>query len=235
MAKRPSARSMSSIVLVVLLGGVLVTQALQAVATHEPANKAAASAVSLIDFDRSAVLLEETMRVSSTQDLILNLAAECSILTELTTGGGGLTEDSASAFGQVNMNITIDGTPVPISTFDQDPDEEGVQTDDGTVTFCEREERRSITDEEDDGTDEEATYQRTKQANGWQWLALDVGNNYDDPENGNNIVEIVVNGYYDTGTAGRAVADAYVGQRILIAEPTHASVHEQILPVDENA
>ena len=237
MARRPSARSMSSVVLVVLLGGVLVTQALQAVATHEPANKAAASSVSLVDFDRSAVLLRETMRVSSTQDVILNLAAECSILTELTTGGGGLAEDSAEAFGQVNMNITIDGRPVPISTFDQDPATPGTQNDDGTVTFCEREDRRTVRDAEspEDGTDETYTYQRTKQANAWQWLALDVGKNYDAPANGNNIVDIVVHGYYATSEVGRAVADAYVGQRVLIAEPTHASVHEQILPVDENA
>ena len=230
--------SASAIMLALVAGLLFWNMALdQADAGHEPANKTASSAVSLVDFDTSAVLLSETMRVSSVQDLVLSVSAECSILTTMTVGGEDMATDSASAAGQVNINVTIDGTPVPISTFDQDAAKPGVQTDDGTVTFCEREDRQSVRDAEDpaDDTDEERIYERTKSANSWNWLAIDVGKTYDDPANGNNIVEVVVNGYYDTTVTGRATADAYVGQRILVAEPTHASVHEQILPADESA
>ena len=47
-----------------------------AIATHEPANKAAATANGVAEFDRSAVLLQERIKVSSPYDLILQLTSE---------------------------------------------------------------------------------------------------------------------------------------------------------------
>ena len=203
-----------------------------AIATHEPANKAAATANGVAEFDRSAVLLQERIKVSSPYDLILQLTSECSILTELTTGGTGTT-DSATASGSIRMYVTLDGRRVPISTADTNPTMPGTQNDDGEATFCNRTYNRTVADtENDNNVDEEHDYIRTKNANAFNWLALDVGTTYDNPANGNNIIDVVVHAEYETSTEGRAVADAYVGRRSLIIEPTNASVHEQITPTD---
>ena len=209
---------------------VLVGQS--ATATHEPANKAAATANGVAEFDRSAVLLQERIKVSSPYDLILQLTSECSIITELTTGGTGA-EDFSEASGSIRMYITLDGRRVPISTADTNPQQPGTQNDDGEATFCNRTYGRTVRDAEGDGeVDEESDYIRTKNANAFNWLALDVGTNYDNPANGNNIIDVVVHAEYETDEQGRALADAFVGRRSLIMEPTNASVHEQVTPTD---
>lgn len=203
-----------------------------AFATHEPANKAAAAGAALEEFDRSVVLLQERLKVSSPYDLILQLTSECSIVTELTTGGTGA-EDFSEASGSVQMWITIDGEAVPVQTGDIDPDAEGTQEDDGKVTFCNRTYGRSVEDADGDGNvDQEDDYIRTKNANAFNWLALNVGTDYDKPDNGNNIVDVVVHAAYETSEQGRAIADAFVGKRTLILEATNASVHEQVEPSD---
>lgn len=200
-----------------------------AIADHEPANKVAAAGTSVESFDDATPILSETVRVSSPADLILSVTLECSILTELTTGGtgeGGAT-DFAEAEGRVDIWIEVDGKPVPVSTSTASN-----QNRPGAVTFCNREYRREVTDEEDpqDGLDEEHDFIRTKDANSFNWLALNTGSTYDDLANGQNILEIVVWADYMTSTAGEAVADAFVGQRTLIAEPTNASIHETVDP-----
>ena len=206
-----------------------------ATATHEPANKAAAASNGVAEFDRSAVLLQERVKISSPYDLILQLTSECSIITELTTGGTGA-DDFSEASGSIRMYITLDGRRVPISTADTDPQTPGTQTDDGEATFCNRTYGRTVRDTENDGNvDEEADYIRTKNANAFNWLALDVGSNYDNPANGNNIIDVVVHAEYETSEQGRALADAFVGRRSLIMEPTNASVHEQVTPTDGTA
>lgn len=225
----------------VALAGVFVASALlvtyaapEAGADHEPANKVAAagSTVEVAAPGQTVPVLQERVKVSSPFDLILSLSAECDILTELTVGGGGLTTDSASAFGQVRMFITIDGRRVPITTSDSSPPAPGTQDDDGKVVFCNRAHEKSIQDDEDDGTDEHRDMTRTRQANSFNWLALDVGFNYDDPANGQNIVDIVVFAEFTETQANRGRAEALIGNRTLIAEPTNASVHEWVQPGD---
>lgn len=218
-------------------------------ASHEPAQKVAAAGSDVDEVDDSTPILSETVRVSSTQDLVLQLTAECSILTELTTGPSdqpGAT-DSAFAFGSVRMRIEIDGKAVAVASDESAASEDDADDDDdeiGEVTFCNRAYSRTVSDGEDDqdGLDEEHDFIRTRTSNAFNWLALDVGFNYDDkctvagtpgctsvvPANGNNIVSIVVYADYDTNTTGDAVADAFVGSRTLIAEPTNASVHEVV-------
>lgn len=92
-------------------------------ADHEPANKVAAagSTTEVAAPGQTIPVLQERLRVSSPFDLILSLSAECDILTDLTIGGAGRTTDSAFAFGQVRMFITIDGRRVPITTRDSSP------------------------------------------------------------------------------------------------------------------
>src|SRR2546428_4014392 len=85
-------------------------------ATHMPADKVAASGstVEVVGPGESVTLLSGTMRTSSPEDLIFNVTAECSIVTNLTTVGN----DTSSAFGQVRIWVELDGTAVPVSGDD---------------------------------------------------------------------------------------------------------------------
>ena len=218
---------------VMIVGGLFATQG--AYADHEPANKVAASGstVEVAAPGQTIPVLQERVKVSSSFDLILQLASECDILTELTTGGEGRSADTASAFGQVRMFITIDGKTVPITQT-----QTGADGDDGKVVFCNRAHTKSIEDQEDnlpmDGTDEERDMTQTRQANAFNWLALDVGFNYDNPANGNNVVDIIVFAEFTETTENRGVAEALIGNRTLIAEPTNASNHEWVRETDES-
>ena len=108
-------------------------------------------------------------------------------------------------------------------------------TDTGKVVLCNRAHNKTVTDAEDpaDGTDEERDMTQTRQANGFNWLALDTGFVYDDPANGNNILDIVVWAEFTNEQSANALAEARVGHRTLIAEPTNASVHESVDAADE--
>lgn len=237
--------------IVVLLAGQFGGGAVSA--HHEPANKfaAAGSATDDVEPNTDHIVLSETLKVSTPFDLALSATAECSILTYLNTEGSGpgtgaAATNTASAEGIVEMWVEIDGEPVPVQTGDIDPEEDGVQNDDGEVTFCNRKYERTVTDAENplDGIDSERDFIRTRTANGFNWFALDVGANYDKPDvpagSGNNIVQVdLVARYTDSDTPCQEVTNlaaqddcsvAFVGKRTLIAEPTNASVHEAVLP-----
>lgn len=197
-------------------------------AGHEPANKlaAAGSETEVFAPGQTLPILEETIKVNTNHELILQLTAECDILTELTTGGPGENANSAGAFGQVRTWITLDGTVVPVSSDDE--------TETGKIVLCNRAHNKTITDTEDapDGTDTEEDMTRTRQANGFNWLALNVGRTFDDPANGNNVIDVVVYAEFTETTVNRGVAEARVGHRTLIVEPDNASVHESVDPAD---
>ena len=221
--------------LVVSLVGVKTAEA-----THTPANKAAAAGSDIDEISDAEPILSETFRVSSPEDIIIQVTSECSILTALTTNNDSA---NAYAFGSVRLWVEIDGKRVPVSTDDtgEDADDEVVDAGDpsdiGEVTFCNRAYERTVTDEEDplDGIDEESDYIRTRTANGFNWLALDTGSFYDDVElNGNNIITVELWADYDVATdpATHAQAEAFVGSRTMIIEPTKVSNHEQVAPED---
>ena len=204
-------------------------------ATHEPANKGAAAGSDIDEIEDAEPILSETMRVSSPEDVIVNVSAECSILTELTTNNDSL---NSKAFGSVRLWVEIDGRRVPVAVDDTavDPDDEveddGDESDIGEVVFCNRAYERTVADEESptDGVDEEHDYIRTRTANAFQWLALDTGVIYDDPANGNNILTVELWADFDEEVVGQAVADAFVGSRTMIIEPVKVSIHEQVEP-----
>lgn len=225
------ARKLPTVLGALLLAATLFTAytATTAQADHEPANKAGAVGSDVDTVGDDTALLTETMRVSSPEDLIIQVTAECSILTALTTNNDSA---NAYAYGSVRLWVTIDGTPVPVTATpgqgadDDEDDDDGV----GEVTFCNRAYERTVTDGEDpaDGIDEEEDYIRTRTANAFNWLAFDTGVAYDSPENGNNVIEVTLWGDFDTTTVGEAVAEAFVGSRTMIIEPTKVSNHEQI-------
>jgi hypothetical protein len=204
------------VLLVALLTSNLVGSA---GAAGGPANKFAAAGSTIDHVDEATPILSEQMKVSSPSDLIVQLTAECSIITELTTGGDAA--DSSDAFGEVQIWVTIDGRTVPIADDDANQD--------GRVVFCNRAYGRSVEDTEGDGdVDKEDDYIRTRTANAFNWIALNTGTGFDSPANGNNILDIVVWADYTTETTGDAVAEAFVGQRTLVVEPTHLAVRETV-------
>ena len=229
MARRPSKRDLSTGILVVLLAGVLVSQALQAGATHQPANKAASSASNVRDVTgvtgQTTTILQETMKVASPTDLILQTTAECALITSVTTGdeAGDQATDTAQAEAQIEIRIKLDGTVVPVDS---------TAGDDGWIVFCNRLYRQTATDAEGDGDiDQMDSYISSRTANAFNWFAFDVGANYDAPDvpagTGNNLVEVVVEARFTETATTDAVADAMVGRRSIVVEPTNASNHEQ--------
>jgi hypothetical protein len=230
-------RRISAVAAAAILGAaVFAVVSPKADAHHEPANKfaAAGSDVDEVFAEEDTVVLSETMKVSTPFDLLLQATAECSILTELTTSNDS---PSSDAFGSVRLRVEIDGTPVPVASDDTAT---GGGADDATdddneigeVTFCNRAYHRDVTDDENpaDGQDIEHDFIDTRTANAFNWIATDVGRVYDNPANGNNIVRIELIADYDVEATDNAVANAFVGSRTLVAEPTNLSVHETVDP-----
>ena len=207
------------------------------------ANKTAAigNTVDEIELANTDIVLREQLRVSSPADFIINLSAECAIITQLITGatnGNGDTTSSATVEGTVELWVEIDGKPVPVAG---DPNGNG---DDGDVVFCNESRGRKVTDDEDamDGQDEIADYNSARQANAFQWLATNVGFAYDDVAlNGQNIIDVTVHARFtdtdgtdcdalaigEASTFTQTCSNAFVGKRTLIVEHTKATVIEQ--------
>lgn len=205
-------------------------------ATHMPADKVAAagSTLEVMEPGGEVVVLSETFKVSSPTDLIIQLTSECAIFTNIATLGDG----TSSAFGQVRMRVEIDGTPVPVDMFDTGANGTGEQGDPGVgkVVFCNRLNQQTTRGFDDTGEDDNeiAQYQEARQANAFNWMAVNP-TSYD--ENGDNILEVeviadfVTDAVQDAG-AEAAFAEAYVGNRTLIIEPTKLAVHEQVTQDD---
>jgi hypothetical protein len=209
MAKRPSKRDLSTGILIVLLAGVLVSQALQAGANHEPADKVsvAGSAIQLTGTvatgaaplqDVEMKILDTHMRVSSPTDLILSLTSECALWTNTATVGN----DDQESIARVEMYIKLDGKVVPVADDDEvlapttDPDG---RASFGRVVFCNRAVRARTENLGAPGEGDNTTrlYNRTRTANAFNWIAQDVGlsvanGGYDDPANGNNLIDVEV-------------------------------------------
>lgn len=201
-------------------------------ASHEPANKAGAAGSDIDEVTDGTVLLSETMRVSSPEDAIISVTAECSILTQVVTNNEQL---DSTAFGSVRLWVEVDGNRVPVAVNDTAEDgddevnDEGDASDIGEVTFCNRAHEKSVADEEDplDGVDYERDYLRTRSANAFNWLALDLGTAYD--AGNDNIITVQLLADYDTAISHDTnLAEAFVGSRTMIIEPTKVSNHETV-------
>ena len=268
----PSRYSITMTIVLALIAMFMVNASFSKAAENSPAANKVAAAGSDIDSIQAGgteLIMSEVMKVSTTRDLMLHLSAECSILTRLNTQGGPNTSsESDFAFGQVKLYINIDGKRVAVSDDDVavsgTPEKE--DEDYGKVVFCNRAYQRTVTDNEGndpkDGIDGESDYIRTRTANAFTWLALDAGRTYDDPSNGNNVIQVDVFAEYSTNSSESAVsdpateptgpvtcartgpedqplassavtcADAFVGSRTLVVDTDVAANDETIQPVD---
>jgi hypothetical protein len=191
------------------------------------------------------VLSKNQIKFSNPQDLILSLSAECALWTNTATTG----DDDAETKARVETWVTIDGKIVPVSPNDTAPANGSVDPDDqagaGRVVLCNRATRmkteniETITtalgtapdpDLEDDIIIR--SYNRTREANGFNWAAIDVGRNYD--TDGDNVVNVEVHArlageVQDQDTSDNdgdtsPAAMAAIGKRTLVIEPTRMAV-----------
>lgn len=175
----------------------------EASADHEPANKVAVagSTVKVAGPGEDVTLLDTTMRNAAAKSLALQVTLECSILTDLETVG----DDLSRARSNLDVWVEIDGKRVPVA-----------DEDNGEVTFCNREYQRQTRgfDDEDATIDGHIA---TKQAHGFNWMDLQVGNGTHD---------IKVKGRLETDSTANANAEVTVGNRTLVVEPVQAAHDE---------
>lgn len=140
-------------------------------------------------------ILHTQMRTSNPADLVLQVTLECALWTEVTTVGN----DEQRAEATVTVWIEVDGQPVQVS-----------DTDDGKAVFCNRD--YEVTTFQFD--DEDATIERyleTRAANGFNWVAEDLGE---------GVHDIVVKAQLEGQATSNAEAKAAIGQRTLVVQPT---------------
>src|SRR3954463_9955505 len=108
-----------------------------------PADKMTTSAASwTVQAPNTTVpVLSAKMRTSNPADLILHLTTECTILSQITNTGS----ETQAYQATVQFFIKIDGNTVPVvpASTGSGANSGGQGADDGTVTFCDREFRRT--------------------------------------------------------------------------------------------
>lgn len=199
----------TNVLLLLVLIAMVAVQGLRAGADHQPADKVVAAGSKLVVMGPgdSVDILNATLRSSSPSDLLIGVSLECSIFTRLVTGPSEKgASDTAAATGDVKVWVELDGVVVPVSG-----DRPGDDSD--KVTFCNRAYQRTVTDAEDptDGQDIEDDFIDTKAANAFDWITLNLGN---------GIHTIVVKATLTEETIGDATAEAAIGNRTLVVEPS---------------
>ena len=197
---------------IAVVAGFIGGQAIAA-GSGTPANKvvAAGSKRVVAAPGENVTLMTATMKTSKPTDVMIQTTLECTILTGLVTNNDSPT---STAHSTVRVWVEVDGKIVSLtqqSSPPQDPTAPGNDSD--KVTFCDREYSRSVVDQEDplDGIDEEDDYIRTKSAHGFNWVQMNLGS---------GMHTIAVKATLSTSTSGNATAEAIVGNRTLIVEPT---------------
>lgn len=201
----------------------------------------------ITDDPDEVVLSTSTIRYNNPTDLRLSVTAECALWTNTATYG----DDDAESKARVELWITIDGKTVPVSSDDTstgsnsvDPDQQAGR---GRVVFCNRATRMKtenienttvpppsvgppVADQDDEDDIVIRSYNRSREANAFNWGALNVGVNYDDPANGKGLVVVQVHSRLATSlrdedsrdnTTDSPAALAAVGKRTLFVEPVH--------------
>lgn len=163
------------------------------IATHKPANKVIAAGSGLEAFrvgsPTSGVgtnvdarrILSGTLRTSTPADLILGVSLECALWTQTSTASDETRGvDSSETTAQVKAWITIDGGADPNAGVVKVSADDTLEP--GKVVFCNRAQKMDVeffdTDGEDDTDDQLLikSYLRTRTANSFSWLALNLGN-----------------------------------------------------------
>ena len=200
----------------------------------QPANKAVAAGghLKVLDPATPVSVLTATLKTSKPEDLLLNVSFECSIITDVLVNGTAPSTNpntpataTAEASGAIRAWLTMDSDTniIPIqdtSAPPQDPSQQATGTNADKVTFCDRDNKITITDKETppNGTDQLENYESTKSANAFNWVRLNAGS-------GDHTIKLWVE--FDKpaqdaqgpNSAGSS-SHGYVGNRTLVIEPT---------------
>lgn len=192
-------RALVAAVAAALAGGGLAAVVIgPAEAGHRPADRVAVSGSNVEVFapQDEVVLLSQSLRTSTPADLLLQVTAECSIVTNVTTVGN----DDQSAAGRVTVWVEIDGNEVPVASGGE-----------GDVVFCNRSYRRqTLNFDDEDATIR--TFFATRSTHGFNWVAVNVGS---------GVHTVEVKATLEALSTPGAEAEAAVGNRTLVVEPTH--------------
>jgi hypothetical protein len=203
-------------VLAVAVGGPAAFFGAQAIAGDGvPANKvvAAGSKTKVVGANQEVTLMTGTLRTSKPTDVMIHSALECSILTGITTNSSNMTGEAKS---RVLVWAEVDGKIVSLEQASMPP-QNGTTPPSGNeadkITFCDREYKRSVSNNETlpDGVDEQSDYIRTKSAHGFNWVQMNLGS---------GIHTVAIKARFTTAATPNAQAEAIVGNRTLIVEPT---------------
>ena len=193
---------------VIVAAGVAIGQS-----NAQPADKAVAAGSKrvVVGEGQTEKILSATMKTSKTTDVMIHTALECSILTALTTDTANPT---ATAGSNVKVWIEVDEKIVSLSQVSSPPQGPTAEGDDSDkVTFCDREYSRTVTDAEGENgaVDTEDDYIRTKSSHGFNWVQMNLGS---------GTHEVAVWATLTESASPNADAQAEIGNRTLIVEPT---------------
>jgi hypothetical protein len=181
-----------------------------------PADKVTTSGSKIDVFspNTDVTLLAVQMRTSNPADLMLSVTLECSIVTSVTTMGN----DMQQAFGQVRVWLEIDGKPVGVI-----PATQGT-SDDGKVVFCNRtysSTTNGFSEAGNSGNQDPTitTYINTKEANAFNWVAMNVGN-------GIHTVSVHAELTQQVTDPSKDSAQAVVGNRTLLVDTTETAQNQ---------
>jgi hypothetical protein len=220
-------RSWKSVVLVLAIAVALAAAMLalagamsrtSASASGMAADKAAMNGATpdVINPNDDTVVLSKTVKTSTVEDLMLTVTAECSIVTETNE----MVNDSkpTQADGRIQMWITDNGHPVAVDPTAKSPD-------DGKVVFCNRDfSMKADQFGMDDNSALIDTFEKTRNANAFEWTTFNVGN-------GTHLIEVHAR-FDDEGNStpacsptppapGTGCSAGVVGKRTVTIEPTH--------------
>ncbi|MHB8512459.1 MAG: hypothetical protein ACYDCC_09775 [Actinomycetota bacterium] len=158
----------------------------------------------------TVTLLTGTMRLSNEIDLLMNFSAECALFTDVKTINTGDSSDTSQAIATVQAWVTIDGNPVPVTQNDGTG-----KPDDGKVVFCNRDHKLNTVFKDDSSDDSImiADYIHSREANDFNWAALNVPAGIHTIE-----VKAVLTANV---TTPNGMAEALVGKRTLFVTPVH--------------
>lgn len=234
------------LVLSILAGGLSIWSSVQPVGaqTYTAANKMgiAASDLQLInetqkpnDSQTATVDLFKTeFKTSTTEDLVIQVNAECGLYTAVGAKGNydlfapspTPIQTSSTAMGQVQVWLELDGKPLPTTLTSAyrfgDPNATPPTTGNGPVVFCNR--QFNLSTQNLLAPQLITLFEKTRQANAYQWFALNVGNGTHTLVAKATLVastESIGNDGSVTVTYVTPAASAIIGQRTMTVEPVH--------------
>lgn len=200
----------------------------------QPANKIAAAGSSIEHMTAGATpgapssavvtLFDSWIKISDPKDLLIEVNAECALWTTVEviddddTNTPEVDVSKSESEARVKVWIEIDGIVVPVDSGDVN--------EPGKVVFCDRVHGMTLTENEGDEDNETiSNYLRTRSANSFSWIALNLGNYPGDGLDHNIKVFAELDAKVNEG---EGFAQAAVGKRTLIAEPVGMANNAQI-------